>query len=98
MPAHNYGFSFVAKSYIMTHTSNIQGMTCGGCVAVAKSELLKIGDVVEANVQLASPQATIVMENHIPVSELQKALAKAGNYIITEEEYPHHIQSKSAPR
>lgn len=82
----------------MTHTYNIQGMTCSGCVAKAKSELLKIGDVVEANVQLTSPQATIVMQKHIPVSELQKALAKAGNYTITEDVHPHHIQSKSAPQ
>ena len=87
--------ALLLKSYIMTHTYNIQGMTCGGCVAKAKSELLKIGDVVEANVQLTSPHATIVMEKHIPISELQKALAKAGNYTITEER-PHHIQSKPA--
>ena len=74
----------------MTHTYNITGMTCGGCVAKAKSELLKIGDILEANVQLAAPQATIVMHKHVPVAELQQALRKAGNYVISETN--HHEQ------
>lgn len=68
----------------MTHTYNIGGMTCTGCVAKVKSELLKMGDISEADVQLASPQATITMQKHIPVNTLQSALQKAGNYIISE--------------
>ena len=68
----------------MTHTYNISGMTCDGCVAKAKSELLKLGDVMEAQVQLSSPQATITMQKHIPIQALQKALDKAGHYMITE--------------
>lgn len=68
----------------MTQTYNITGMTCGSCVARAKSELLKIGDITEADVQLAAPQATISMEKHISVQQLQAALAKAGPYTITE--------------
>ena len=68
----------------MTHTYNITGMTCNGCVAKAKSELLKLGDVTEANVQLAAPQATITMQKHIAVQTLQSALNKAGDYTITE--------------
>lgn len=59
-------------------------MTCNGCVAKAKNELLKLGDVTEAAVQLASPQATITMQKHIPVEVLHSALSKAGNYTITE--------------
>lgn len=59
-------------------------MTCGNCVAKAKNELLKIGDIVEAEVQLAPPQATISMEKHVPLETLQVALRKAGNYTITE--------------
>lgn len=69
----------------MTHTYNITGMTCSGCVSKAKSELLKLGDVMLADVQLAAPQATITMQKHIPLSQLQIALHKAGNYTITEE-------------
>ena len=68
----------------MTHTYNISGMTCNGCVAKAKSSLLKLGDITEAAVQLTAPQATISMQKHIPVSILQNALSGAGNYTITE--------------
>ncbi len=32
-------------------------MTCNGCIAKAKSELLKLGDVTAADVQLTAPQA-----------------------------------------
>lgn len=59
-------------------------MTCSGCVAKAKSELLKLGDIMEADVQLTAPQATIKMQRHIPVATLQSALQKAGAYTITE--------------
>lgn len=68
----------------MTHTYNISGMTCNNCVAKVRSELLKLGDVTEANVQLNSPQATITMQQHVPLLQLQAALNKAGNYVISE--------------
>jgi cation transport ATPase len=74
----------------MTHTYNITGMTCGNCVAKAKSQLLMLGNVTEANVQLTAPQATITMQKHIPVSTLQNALSKAGNYTITEADGGMH--------
>ena len=74
----------------MTHTYNITGMTCNGCVAKAKSTLLKIGDITEAIVQLTSPQATITMQKHIPVTFLQNALHTAGDYIITEADGGMH--------
>lgn len=74
----------------MTHTYNISGMTCNGCVAKAKSELLKLGDITEADVQLSSPQATITMQKHIPVAVLQNSLNKAGNYTITEADGGMH--------
>jgi len=60
-------------------------MTCGSCVARVKSELLKIGDVVTADVQLQSPQATISMSKHIATDLLQAAVSKAGSYTISEE-------------
>jgi copper chaperone CopZ len=68
----------------MTHTYNISGMTCNGCVAKVKNQLLLLGDISSAEVQLAAPQATISMQKHIPLNVLQDALTKAGNYIITE--------------
>ena len=68
----------------MTHTYKISGMTCGSCVGRVKSELLKLGDIVEAEVRLDAPQAVIKMSQHIPVAVLQKAVAGAGKYTITE--------------
>jgi copper chaperone CopZ len=65
-------------------------MTCGNCVAKVKSQLLMLGDVTEAEVQLSAPQATISMQKHIPVATLQAALTKAGNYNITEADGGMH--------
>jgi len=59
-------------------------MTCNNCVAKVKTEILKLGDVTEAEVQLNDPQATITMQKHIRLKELQSALSKAGDYSITE--------------
>jgi copper chaperone CopZ len=68
----------------MTHEYNISGMSCGSCVAKVKNALLKLGDVTDANVQLTAPQATITMQKHVPLSELQAALQNTGNFRITE--------------
>jgi copper chaperone CopZ len=69
----------------MTHTYTISGMTCGSCVSKVKSELLKLGNVLEASVQLAAPQATITFQQHVPLPQLQEAIGKAGPYRIKEE-------------
>jgi copper chaperone CopZ len=67
-------------------------MTCGNCVAKAKSQLLMVGDITEADVQLTAPHATINMQKHIPLPVLQSALSKAGNYTITEADGGmHHV-------
>jgi cation transport ATPase len=58
-------------------------MTCQSCVARVKSELLKMGEVTEAEVQLSAPQATITMQSHIATAKLQSAISKAGPYEIT---------------
>jgi copper chaperone CopZ/uncharacterized membrane protein YphA (DoxX/SURF4 family) len=68
----------------MTHSYSIAGITCTGCVAKVKSELLKLSDVTSADVQLQSPQATITMQRHIPLPTLQQAISKAGKYTIEE--------------
>ena len=75
---------------VMKHTYKIIGMTCNGCVAKAKSELLKIGAITKADVQLETPQATITMHDHIPLETLQAALSKGGNYTITETDGGMH--------
>jgi copper chaperone CopZ len=68
----------------MTHEYKITGMTCGSCVARVKSELLKLGDILSADIQLQSPQASITMNKHVSTVALQQAVSKAGHYTITE--------------
>ena len=81
----------------MTHTYNITGMTCSGCVAKVKTELLKLPDVTAAEVQLAAPQAVITMQKHISTSALQEAVGKAGKYTITEADGGmHHTTTEEA--
>ncbi len=83
----------------MTHTYNISGMTCTNCVAKVKSELLKMGDITNAEVQLDAPQTTIHMQKHIPTEILQSALNKAGNYTITEADGGmHHATADTETR
>jgi hypothetical protein len=58
-------------------------------VAKVRSEILKLGDVVSAEVQLESPQAIITMQKHIPLAILQKAVHNAGpKYTISETREP----------
>lgn len=68
----------------MTHLYQIDGMSCKSCIAKVKSELLKLGEITEAEIQLAYPQAKLTMSSHISVSTLQNAIARAGDYKITE--------------
>jgi copper chaperone CopZ/uncharacterized membrane protein YphA (DoxX/SURF4 family) len=62
----------------MTHTYQVTGMTCGGCEATVKSSLLKLPDVTSVAVSKDTKTATITMEKHISLSELQKTLGGAG--------------------
>lgn len=79
----------------MTHTYTISGMTCSGCVARVKKELLQLDNITAAEVQLATPQATITMKQHITTDELQKAVSKAGHYTIKEEGGHHAMPAAS---
>jgi copper chaperone CopZ/uncharacterized membrane protein YphA (DoxX/SURF4 family) len=58
----------------MTHTYQLTGMTCGGCEASVKSNLLKLPDVNSVEVSKDTQSATITMEKHIGLADLQKAL------------------------
>ncbi len=78
----------------MTHTYQIDGMHCGGCISKVKSELLKIENITEVDIKLTSPQGTITMQQHIPIAELQKAVAKAGFFSLKEIMPPVHQHNK----
>lgn len=65
-------------------------MTCGNCVAKTKNQLLTLEGVTKAEVQLTTPQATITMQKHIPLTALQNALSKVSNYTIAEADGGMH--------
>lgn len=81
----------------MTHTYRINGMTCSSCVARVKNELLKLGDILEAEVQLPFPQAVITMSKHIGAGQLQAAVSKAGKYTITEVHSSNSMAHEEKP-
>ena len=78
----------------MTHSYSIAGMTCNSCVASVKSNLLKLGDVLSADVQREAPQATITMARHIPTARLQEAIG--GKYAISEADGGMHAHAANA--
>jgi cation transport ATPase len=58
----------------MTHTYNLTGMTCTSCEAKVKSALLMVENVTNVEVSKNENSATITMDKHIPLSDLQKVL------------------------
>lgn len=69
----------------MIHKYQISGMTCSGCEATIKSELLKTPHVLSVEISKEKQEAIIEMDTHIPFTELKQAIANAGTkYTIIE--------------
>ena len=81
----------------MTHTYQISGMTCSGCEAKVKGSLLKMPDVLSAEVSKDTGTAIITMEKHISLSAFQEALGGAASkYQITAAQHNEALeQTKS---
>ena len=58
----------------MTHTYQLNGMTCSGCEASVKSNLMKLPEVTGVEVSKDTKTATISMEKLIAISDLQIAI------------------------
>ena len=69
----------------MTHTYNITGMTCNGCLNTVKSLLAKVRNVEQVDVSLAEGTADITMSSHIPTAVLQDALKDNPKYQLNEK-------------
>ena len=80
----------------MSHTYKVTGMTCNGCRNHVEETLSKLQGVSKATVNLEKAEATIEMEEHIPIETFQEALkADGGRYSIHNQgEHQHH----SAPK
>lgn len=59
---------------MMTHKYQLTGMTCTSCEAKVKSALLMVEHVTNVIVSKEDNSATITMDKHIALSDLQKAL------------------------
>ena len=58
----------------MVHKYQITGMTCTSCESKVKSALLLVENVTAVEVSKEENSATITMDKHIPLTDLQKAL------------------------
>jgi copper chaperone CopZ len=58
----------------MTHKYQITGMTCGSCESKVKSALLSQHGITKVELSKTDNSATITMDKHIQLSELQKVL------------------------
>lgn len=58
----------------MTHKYQVTGMTCCSCEAKVKSSLLMVENVISVEVSKNENSATITMDKHIALAELQKSL------------------------
>ncbi|MBA3704480.1 MAG: cation transporter [Bacteroidetes bacterium] len=67
----------------MTHTYQVTGMTCENCETKVKSSLLTLPDVTAVEISKENGTATISMDKHIAISDLQKTLGGVdGKYQI----------------
>lgn len=71
----------------MTHTYQLTGMTCGNCESKVKSALLTLPDVTAVEVSKDNNTATISMEKHIALNDLQNAIGTDGKYKITATQH-----------
>ena len=58
----------------MTHTYQLTGMTCGSCEDKVKSNLLMLSNVTAVEVSKSNNTATITMDKHISITNLQDAI------------------------
>ena len=69
----------------MKHKYQINGISCGGCIANVKKTLEAHPNIEKAEILLAPKGATtITMKEAISVAELQKQLDALNGYTITE--------------
>ena len=80
----------------MKHTYHIHGMTCNGCRKHVEKTLSKVKGVSKVTVNLEKAEASIEMEEHIPIETFQEALKNhGGSYSIHNQgEHQHHSEPR----
>lgn len=78
------GYKALTES--VSKTMKIEGMTCASCAKNVEKATRKLNGVTEANVNFATEKLTISFEpSLVKVSEIKKAIEKAGYKAIEEE-------------
>ena len=72
----------------MTHTYNISGMTCEGCVAKVSYLLKQLPEVSNVAINLDNGTAGVTMSSHVPTPALQQALKDYPKYQLTQQQNP----------
>ena len=69
----------------MKHKYQINGISCGGCVARVKKTLEEHPSIEKAEIFLAPKGAAIItMKENLSIDELQKQLTTLDGYTISE--------------
>ncbi|RZL39434.1 MAG: heavy-metal-associated domain-containing protein [Pedobacter sp.] len=77
----------------MTHTYQVTGMTCSGCENKVKSSFLVLPDVTDVAVSKDAGTATITMDKHIALGDLQEALGgNQSKYQITANSHSEVLE------
>ncbi|PHN07023.1 heavy-metal-associated domain-containing protein [Flavilitoribacter nigricans] len=78
----------------MTHTYQLEGMTCGSCENKVRSALLQMESVESVDVSKENNSATISMAKHIPLAKLQSQLAGVGaQYRINAQQHSETVET-----
>ena len=70
----------------MTHTYQLTGLTCDGCVATVKKTLSQIAGIQSVAINEQRNEATITMTQHVSTDTLKAALANHPKYTISDVE------------
>ncbi|MRI00241.1 heavy metal translocating P-type ATPase [Kriegella sp. EG-1] len=82
----------------MKHTYHIHGMTCDGCRNHVEKTLSKVEGVTAVSVDLEKAEASIQMENHVPIEKFQEALKNDGGSYSIHIPGEHHNPEKKAEK
>ena len=62
----------------MKHTYQVSGMTCNGCRSHVEQTLKEVQGISDVSVDLGKGEATVHMEQHVPIETLKEALKNDG--------------------
>jgi copper chaperone CopZ/uncharacterized membrane protein YphA (DoxX/SURF4 family) len=79
----------------MTHTYQITGMTCTGCLAKVEGLLKKVPNIKQVDISLAEGTANITMSKHIATKDLQLALADYPKFQLSETQSHQAIMEQN---